>query len=166
MIKIPSCSHWHGVGQGGADTCPSRPRPYPRICPAVQRSRSSGSMFDTCPPVCPGLLQRQASVCEQEPLSWFSVLRFAAFCPVHAVHAANQSQALVLSLHLSWLPLSVTSSPGIILAATPGSSFQDSLFTPSPYCLPVTLSPPLSPCIYRLLSLPLSLPIAEGVHGL
>lgn len=170
MIKIPSCSHWHGVGQGGAaDTCPSRLRPYPQICPAVQRSRSSSSMSDTCPPVClclSCLLQRQSCVGEQELLSWFSVFLFAAFCPVHAVHAANLSQALVLSLHLSWLPLSVTSSPGIILAATLGSSFLDSLFMPSPYSLSLSLSLCLSPCIFRLLSLPLSLPIVEGVHGL
>lgn len=74
---------------------------------------------------------------------------------------------LGLSLHLSWLPRSVTSSPGIILAATPDSSFLDSLFTPSPCSLPVTLSP--SACLLVYIggsSLPLSLPIVEGVHGL
>lgn len=78
MIKIPSCSHWHGVAQGGAaDTCPSRLRPDPQICPAVQRRRSSGTMSDTCPPVClclSCLLRGQSCVCEQEPLSRFSVL--------------------------------------------------------------------------------------------
>lgn len=80
-------------------------------------------------------------------VSW-PVLLIAAFCPVHAVHAANLSQALGLSLHLSWLPLSVTSSPGIILAATPDSSFLDSLFTPSPCSLPVTLSPSACLLVY------------------
>lgn len=155
MIKIPSCSHWHGLGQGAAaDTCPSRLRPYPQICPAVQRSRSSGSMSDTCPPVCLclSLLSPPGAVlfvqADFSALVSCPVLLIAAFCPVHTVHAANLSQALGLSLHLSWLPLSVTSSLGIILATTPDSSFLDSLFTPSPCSLPVTLSPSACLLVY------------------
>lgn len=71
MIKIPSCSHWHGVGQdGAADTCPSRLRPYPQTCPAVQRSRSSGSMSDTCPSSRGSLVFVSRSLC----------LGFLSFC--------------------------------------------------------------------------------------
>lgn len=89
-------------------------------------------------------------------LSVLSTLSTLQICPKLLFYVFISPGCLSVSLHLQGLSL--------LQLLAPLSWIHSSALSILTVCHPLSLC--LSPCIYQLLPLPLSLPIVEGVHGL
>lgn len=151
MTKIPSSSHWHGVGQAGvAGPClswtspePQAPGADPQTPAATQRSTSTDVMS-----VRPSVhLQARSSV---SSLSRCSSLTAFCFC---AAFPNGDFVPVTSSVSSSFCSSCLDYRQG----------FTSSFLCVSPLVLPSSVSP----CVYISCSLRVSpLPIVEGPHEL